>query len=323
MSEAEKIPKRRALELLYTAGSLRIVDSILSIPPGLTADEVDAIIVDSHRFDAPTMLTAMVAQVDASGLAPNFVGVDRSQLDSSFVSAPCNAQDVLLELVRLGEEKLDAIRSYPPDLQEELFAALSGGSCTLQALAILDQMQSDIIGRLRQLRGTSPIALAVRQANDKALFMLYGDPDIRRIIISHVNPQAVCSKDLYACLERYFSQPRIVYNSSKDARGRVSHVSFSFYMPNIFKVRLGKEFRGASAGELVESITPDIYRKYEGENIRFDPRTPWGFIALLKDFGAPLPRSIAEQIKAGESRRLKIVLEQERLAAIQTYFETH
>ena len=47
-------------------------------------------------------------------------------------------------------------------------------------------------------------------------------------------------------------------------------------MPNIFKVRLGKEFHNASVGELVENITPDIYRKYEGENIHFDPKTPKG-----------------------------------------------
>ena len=323
MSESEKVPKRRALDLIYTAGNLRIIDSILAIPPGLSCEEVDTVIGDSHRFDAPTMLTAMVAQVDASGLAPNFVGVDRSLLNPNFVSAPCNVQDVLLELIRLGEEKLRVILDSPPDLQEQVFAALSGENCTLQALSILDQMQSDIITRLRSLRSTSPIAQAIRQANDKALFMLYGNPDIRRIMISHINPQAVCSKDIYACLERYFSQPRIVYTTSKDTRGRVSHVSYSFYMPNVFKVRLGKEFRSASVGELVENITPDIYRKFEGESIQFDPRTPWGFIALLKGFGAPLPRSIAEQIKADETLRLNIVSEQERLAAIQTYFETH
>jgi hypothetical protein len=92
-------------------------------------------------------------------------------------------------------------------------------------------------------------------------------------------------------------------------------------MPNIFKVRLGKDFRNASIGELVEYITPDIYRKFEGENIQFDPKTPWGFIALLKDFGTPFPRLIADQIKADENLRKKVWSEQANLDAIRNYFE--
>lgn len=322
MPDLEKAPRRSTLELIYATGNLRIVDSILAIPPGLSIEEVNPIIEKSHKFDVPSILTAMIGQVDVSGLAPNFAGVDRSLLNSNFVKAKCNAQDILLELIKLGEEKLSEIREYPVDIKAEIFDALGGGKCTLRALSVLDQIQSDIITRLRSIRNTSPIALAIRQANEKSLYDLYANPGNRRLMISHLSPQAVGYKDFYAYLEKYYSQPRITYTTSKGSEGRVSHVNYSFYMPNIFKVRLGKDFRNASVGELVEDITPDIYRKFEGEKIQFDPKTPWGFIALLKDFGNPLPRVIADQIKADENLRMKIFSEQENLDAIRDYFES-
>jgi len=322
MPDFKKAPRHRISELICATGNLRIVDSLLAIPPGLSVEEVEPIIDKSHKFDVPTILTAMTGQVDVSGLAPNFAGVDRSLLNSNFVKATCNAQDVLLELIKLGGEKLLEIREYPIEIKAEIFDALGGGKCTLRALSILDQIQGDIITRLRSIRETSPIALAIRQANEKGLYDLYANPENRRLMISHLNPQAVGFKNIYAYLEKYYSQPRIIYTVSKGPEGRVSHVSYTFYMPNIFKVRLGKDFRNASVGELVEYITPDIYRKFEGENIRFDPKTPWGFIPLLKDFGSPFPRIIAEQIKADENLQKKIFSEQENLDAIRDYFES-
>ena len=323
MPDLERVPRRSISELIYATGFLRIVDSILAIPPGLSVEEVEPIIDKSHKFDVPTILTAMTGQVDGSGLAPNFVGVDRSLLNPNFIKATSNAQDVLLELIKLGGDKLLEIREYPKDIQAEIFAALGGGKCTLRALRLLDQIQGDIITRLRSIRDTSPIALAIRQANEKALYDLYANPDNRRLMISHLNPLAVGLRSIFAELEKnYPSQPRIIYTISKGPEGRVSHVSYSYYMPNIFKVRLGKDFRNASVGELVETITPDIYRKFEGENIQFDPKTPWGFIALLKDFGTPLPRIIAEQIKVDENLRKKVLSEQAKLDAIKNYFES-
>ncbi len=228
-----------------------------------------------------------------------------------------------MELIKLGAEKLFEIKEYPFDIQAEIFDALGGGKCSLRALSILDQIQGDIITRLRLIRDTSPIALAIRQANEKALYDLYANPDNRRLIISHLNPQAVGLRSIFAELEKnYPGQPRIMYTISKIPEGRVSHVSYSYYMPNIFKVRLGKDFHNASVGELVETITPDIYRKFVGEHIQFDPKTPWGFIALLKDFGTPLARIIADQIKVDENFRKKVLLEQAKLEAIKNYFES-
>ena len=291
MLNLEKVPKRRTVEFIHATGNLRIVDCILAIPPGLSIEEVKPIIDRSHRFDIPPMLTAMISQVDASGLTPNFVGVDRSLLNSDFRKAACNAQDVILELIKLGQEKLFEIREYPIDLQVEIFDTLDGGKCTLRALSILDQFQGDIITRLRLIRKTSPIALAIRQANEKSLYDLYANPDNRRVIISQLNPHTVGHKNIRDCLEEYFSQPRITYTASNGPEGRVSHISYTFYMPNLFKVRLGKDFHHASVGELVENITPDIYRKYEGENIHFDPETPLGFIALFKRFWRTVPKN--------------------------------
>ncbi len=76
MPYLEKVPRRSISELIYATGHLRIVASILTIPPGLSVEEVEPIIEKSHKFDIPTILTAMTGQVDGSGLAPNFVGVD-------------------------------------------------------------------------------------------------------------------------------------------------------------------------------------------------------------------------------------------------------
>jgi hypothetical protein len=322
MPDLEKTPRRSILDYFYVTGNLRIVDFILAIPPGLSVEEISPIIDKSHKFDIPTILTAMTGQVDMSGLAPNFAGVDRSLLNPNFVKATSNAQDVLLELIKLGGEKLLEIGEYPNDIKAEIFVALGSGKCTLRALNILDQVQGEIIARLRSIRETSPIALAIRQANEKALYNLYANPENRRLIISHLNPQAVGLKNIYAELDHYYSQPRIVYTILKGPDGRASHVNYAYYLPNIFKVRLGKDFRNASVGELVETITPDIYRKFEGENIQFDPKSPWGFIALLRDFGTPFLRIIADQIKASEDLRKKVVSEQANLDAIRDHIES-
>ncbi len=68
-------------------------------------------------------------------------------------------------------------------------------------------------------------------------------------------------------------------------------------------------------------MTPDIYRKFEGESIRFDPRTAWGLVACLKDFGAPFLRILADQIKATETLRKKVLYEEARLEEIKSYLE--
>ncbi len=316
MIDSVKVKKQCVSELIYATGNLRIVDSILAIPPGLSVEEVKPIIDQSHRFDLTTILNAMTCQVDMTGLAPNFIGVDRSIINPSFARGTSSAQDVLLALIELGGEKLLEIREYPLDLHAEIIDALAGGKCTLRALSVLDQMQGDIIARLRSVRDTSPLALAIRQANEKAAYDLYADADNRRLMISHFDPSLVGLKNIYAELDRYFCQPRIVYTMSKGPEGCVSHINYSFYMPNLFKVRLGKEFHHASVGELIESITPDIYRKMEGEIVQYNPNTPWGFIALLKDFGAPFPRIVADQIKADECLRKKVLSEQANLDAI-------
>lgn len=134
MPDLEKTPRRSISELIYATGNLRIVDLILAIPPGLSIEEVQSIIDKSHKFDIPTILNAMTGQVDVSRLAPNFIGVDRSLLDPNLVKGTSNAQDVLLMLIKLGEEKLLEIRDCPTDIRTEIFEALGGGKCTLRAL---------------------------------------------------------------------------------------------------------------------------------------------------------------------------------------------
>ena len=321
MPATGKIPKRNKLDLIYAIGSLRTVSSLLAIPPGLTIDEVHDIIERSHRFDRSTILTAMVAKVDESGLAPNFAGVDRALLDPGLAKADCNAQDVLMALIHIGTEKLREIREFPAALQAELFTALKSGSCTLRALAILDQMQGEIVKQVRALRDTSPLARAIRQANEAALLNLYDNRDYRRLMIAHLNPKAVGFKHIYADLDQYFSQPTILYTLVKALKERVISIHYAYYLPNIYNVRLGKEYHQASVGEQVEAITPDIYRKFEGEIIQYDPQTPWGFMALIKEFGTPLLRILAEQIKADQKLREKILSEEADLQSVRNYFE--
>jgi hypothetical protein len=120
MPDFEKAPRRSISDLIYATGNLRIVASILAIPPGLSVEEVQPIIDKSHKFDIPTILNAMTGQVDVSGLVPNFAGVDRSLINPNFVKAKSNAQDVLLELIKLGGEKLLEIREYPIDIKAEM-----------------------------------------------------------------------------------------------------------------------------------------------------------------------------------------------------------
>ena len=151
MPATGKIPKRNKLDLIYAIGSLRTVSSLLAIPPGLTVDEVHDIIERSHRFDRSTILTAMVAKVDDRSGA-ELCGVDRLQLDPGLAKADCSAQDVLMALMRIGTEKLREIHEFPAALQAELFTALKSGSCTLRALAILDQMQGEIVERCARSR---------------------------------------------------------------------------------------------------------------------------------------------------------------------------
>jgi hypothetical protein len=227
MPDLEKATRRSTSALIYAIGNLLIVHAIFATPPGLSAEEFESIIDKSHKFNVPTILTAMSGQVDVSGLAPNFTGVDRSLLNPNFVKATSNAQDVLLELIKLGEEKLSEIREYPTDIQVEVFAALSGVKCTLRALSVLDQIQGDIITRLRSIRDTSLIALAIRQANEKALYDSYANPDNRRLMISHLSPQTVGLINIYVKLDHYFSQPRIVYALPKGPEGRVSYVNYT------------------------------------------------------------------------------------------------
>ena len=108
----------------------------------------------------------------------------------------------------------------------------------------------------------------------------------------------------------------------KALKERVISIHYAYYLPNIYNVRLGKEYHQASVGEQVEAITPDIYRKFEGEIIQYDPQTPWGFMALIKEFGTPLLRILAEQIKAdARNCAKKYSSEEADLQSVRNYFE--
>ncbi len=51
MAERQRIPKRSILDLIYVTGNLRIVDSILAVPPGLSVPEVEAIMNQSLKYE--------------------------------------------------------------------------------------------------------------------------------------------------------------------------------------------------------------------------------------------------------------------------------
>ncbi|MDD1751016.1 MAG: hypothetical protein LUO89_14225 [Methanothrix sp.] len=261
-------------------------------PEHITHGMFDEMVKDSRVYDLSTILTAMTRQIDISGFTPNLAGV----LD--------NPQEVLELLANLGHLQLLKISTCDPELQKEIFNTLAGTRCTLRALLILDESQREVINQLIQIRQQSKLALVIRKVTEDALRDLYRNPMKLR---SYPFDKAICFHDRSPLYQR---EPRICYPKRvKD--GAVVEVWQLFYMPMIGRIRLPETFGKLSVKQVLSAITPDIYRRKNLEDYKFDPRTPFGFMGLLGKVGGALPRLIASQVRKNEQFREKVIQEQE------------
>ncbi len=270
-------------------------------PERITHEMFDEMVKDSRVYDLGNILTAMTRQVDSSGIVPNLVGI----MD--------NPQEVLEILANQGHKQLIKISKYEPERQKEIFDTLEGIRCTLRALLILDESQRQVISELSQLRQQSQLALAIRRANEEALRDLYRDP---LKLKSYPFDKTINYHDR---VPLYQKEPRICYPKRiKD--GTVVEVWQFFFMPVLAKIRLQDPFGKLSVKQVLDKITPDIYKRRNGKDSRFDPRTPLGFMGLLGKVGGALPQLIASQVRRNEEIREKVMHEQELARSLyETY----
>jgi hypothetical protein len=261
-------------------------------PDYITHEMFDDMVRESRIYEAGTMLTAMTRQIDFSGFIPNLVGV---------ADGPQDAMEIL---ANLGHEQLIKISKCEPSLQNEIFNTLDGSQCTLRALLTLDETQGEVTGHLSRLRQQSQLALAVRHATEEALRDLYRNP---LKLKSYLFDKTISYHDRSPI---YQKEPRICYPKRvKD--GAVVEVWQFFFMPALGKIRLPAYFGKLTVKQVLDRITPDIYKRRNKESAKFDPRTPLGFLGLLGKVGGALPQFIASQVRKINESREKVMLEQE------------
>ncbi len=301
--------KRTGTFAISTTGRLAVynkpffVNELLAAihPDHITHEMFDEMVRDSRVYDLSTILTAMTRQIDYSGLTPNLAGI---------YDGP---QEVLEVLANLGHLQLLKISKFDPGLQNEIFDTLTDTRCTLKALLILDEAQHEVIGTLLQIRQQSPLALAVRQATEKALRDLYKNP---KKLKSETFDKTISYHDRSPLYQR---EPRICY-PKRERDGAVVEVWQLFYMPSVGKIRLPDQFGRLSVKQVLDRITPDIYDRKNNPDPKFDPRTPLGFIGLLGKVGGAFPQLIAGQVRRNEQLREKVMHEQELARSLyETY----
>ena len=261
-------------------------------PDCITHEMFDEMVKDSRVYDLSTILTAMTRQIDSSGIIPNLAGVTN------------NPQEVLEMLANLGHLQLIKISKCEPGLQNEIFDTLDGTRCTLRSLLILDESQREVISKLLQLRQQSKLAMAIRQATEEALRDLYRNP---LKLKSYLFDKTICYHDRSPLYQR---EPRICY-PKRVREGAVVEVWQFFFMPALGKIRLPDQFGKLSIKQVLDRITPDIYKRINGKDSKFDPRTPLGFMGLLGKVGGALPQLIASQVRKNEQLKDKVMHERE------------
>jgi hypothetical protein len=95
----------------------------------------------------------------------------------------------------------------------------------------------------------------------------------------------------------------------------VNEVWQYYFLPDSYQISLPLPYRSLTVGSVLEEITPEIYKRVDGNEMIFDPRTPSGFMGLLGKVGGAMPRLIARQIKADE-HLLKRVMREEEVSGV-------
>jgi hypothetical protein len=273
------------------------------IQPGvMTPTLFDRLVTESREFEPATILTAMTRQIDCSGLVPNLAGMCS------------NPEEVLEVLVNLGHAQLLKIAQLEADLQAEVFDTLMGDPETsLRGLMVLDDCQRRVVAQLAELRQRSHFALALRQATENALYELFRDP-VR--VHNPMFDKNIAYEDRAII---YSGEPHICYfkHIQDDA---VMEVWQYFSMPKLANIDLPEPYSRFSVEDVLDEVTPRIFRRGETDDARFDPRKPIGFIGLLGKVGGALPRLIARQIKQDEQIHARIMREEELASALYTLF---
>jgi len=249
---------------------------------------------ESSIYDVNTMLTAMTREMDVSGLVPNLAG-------------SCNdPQEVLKVMTDIGHKQLMTLSNMGKEIQIEVQETLTGRDFSMRAMVILDEIQKNVIDELTAIRQKSPLALAVRQATEVALRLLYKSPTK---IHSEIFDKAIRldERDVLEHGEPRISYPRLVID------GNIHEVWQYFQIPHVEKVRLPGHFSKLTVGQVLECITPEFYIRDSRYDDRYDPESPVGFMGLLGKVGNALPRLILAQVKRN-NRIKEMVLREDAVA---------
>jgi len=295
---------KRTSEALTVYNKPFFVNELLRIiqPGSITQEMFAEMVNESRAHDINTLLTAMTRQIDRSGVVPNLAGVYD------------DPQDVLEVLMNLGHVQLLKVTRFDPEMQMEIFETLKGNQgITLRALLVLDECQREVISQLIQVRQQSPLALALRQANEHALKELYKYPEN---LHSQMFDEVISLAD--RCMI-YTGEPNICY-PNREYQGGVVEVWQFFFMPKIGEIRLPAPFERHKVGEILERITPRLYKRGYVDDTQYDPRTPSGFMGLLGKVGGALPRLIARQVKKNEQLREQVMREEAKSTALYDLF---
>jgi hypothetical protein len=265
-------------------------------PAKLSQRVIEGLIKEAEPYDLGSIMTALSRRMDTSGFVPDLAGIYS------------NPQDVLEYLTEQGHEQLMFIAKQDPDLQDEIFETLNGSGFSLRALLLLDKIQQNVVYQLQEMRHSSSLAQALRHVNEQALRELYSHPER---LISAVFDRVV-SLEERSRLKR--GEPLICYQVQSREEA-VNEVWQYYFLPDAYQISLPLPYRSLTVGSVLEEITPEIYKRVDGNEMIFDPRTPSGFMGLLGKVGGAMPRLIARQIKADE-HLLKRVMREEEVSGV-------
>ncbi len=250
-------------------------------PSAIPLQVFNTMVDQSAIFDVNTMLTDMTREKDVSGLVPNLAGICIDYKDSFKM------------LTDIGHRELLALSKLEKEIQTEVFDTLLERDFSLRAILILDEIQKNVVGKLKKIRESSPLAKAIRDASEAALLDLYKSPKRLR---SSIFDKAIQPKDRSILLK---GEPRIAYPKLV-VDGNVLEVWQYFHIPRVENIKLTGNFSKFTVGQILDKLTPEYYYRESGKIDRFDPESPADFMGLLGKVGNAIPRLIIADIRRNE-----------------------
>lgn len=296
----------KAIEALTVYNKPFFVNELLAAihPDRISPKLFEGMVHEAGVYDLSTILTAMIRQIDVSGMTSYFAG--RTE----------DPQYVLEVLADLGHRQLKEIYLLDPELQLEIFDTLSGNdSTTLRALLILDESHREVIQELHEASQQANLAATIQSADEHALRDLYMRPEklaalpFDRIIRYEVRSPL------------YQKEPRICY-PLRVIGGYVVEVWQYFFMPNVWDIHLPAPDEALKVGGVLDRITPNVYKRGSINAIKLEPHTPVGYMGLLGKVGGALPRLIARQVRRNKQAHDQAMREEEIASLLNELFPT-